>query len=494
MPGAQTDTQRAAAYKDAGVAQPYTTKQVGSNYEVYQGANRLGTGTKEYADSYLTRNKAAEVTAKTGTGTPAATPYVSDSSSIVAGEHDTMNGLNSLFGQTSDVKNLLQQSQSSIAEITGYQDALAQRRIDEEASIRKDYAQQTADTQGAQESESGSTNTAITTKLGGYLGSSGSAVGVMNNLAASHRTELLKLDSARDKAIQEARNAITDKEFAVARMKSDEIKSLTNTIYQRQQDFFDNALKLSANNRAESAETRAQEDQKVENIKNLLEGIKDTAGSGMEATIDPKKAREIDAYYGVPGFTANYADAQRSAAVAKTKADKIDSMQKYVNLIESVPAGTKIPIGNEIVTGIGKVSDISSYKVEDKYGNVRIVAFNQGSGEYSVTNVGAIGTPSSTGTGASEDDKQTALTTTMQAISNAKDQDGNPIMDPNSGKILNGDAYLQIVSGVEKRYPGTKNFVNDKFLSVTGDNRYFDQPQVLELRQKAGLGVGYGAQ
>lgn len=480
-----------------------TTPAIDHNYDFNVGHETIPQYNERIRVYNENKNRPSTTAAPVNTSSPTTTPpvhyslnaagnaYVADSSAIVADENNTMNNLSSLFGQTPDIQNFMQQSQSSVDEILKYQKELEERQKKEEERINADYERERATQERSQASETGSTNTALTTRLGGYLGSSGSATGVMNNLAASHRTEMLALSAKRDQAIQAARNAISDKQFALAKMKADEIKATTESIYQRQQDFFNNALKLQAEGRASRADQRAEEDQRVSQIKDFLDGIGTIAESGLDVEVDPSKAAETDSYYGVPGFTAAYADAKNSAAQAKSQEAKLDSMKKYVDLIQSVPAGMKIPIGDETVTGIGKVADISSYQIEDQWGNVRIVNFNKGNGQYSVTNVGRIGKPAAD-KGVSDDTKSTAVSSVMMMMQNGVDKTGKPVMD-SKGQI-SASAYLDAVKRAEKQYPGTANYIHSKFLDPSlGDSRYFSKTDLAYLRQKAGIGVGYGA-
>lgn len=435
----------------------------------------------ESIPEYNARIAAARGSSPSGTNTP----YVSDSSSVVAGENSTINELNTLFGQTGDIKNLMANSQNAIAEIDAYQRELKNMYDADVNGIKSSYEFARKDTEGAQERERGSMNTVITTKLGGYLGSSGSAVGAMNSLAKEHRTQLLKLDAQRDAALQAARSAMMDKNFQLARLKAEEIKSVSSEIYQRQQDFFNNALKLSSEKRQQDEATRTR-------IKDTLEMFTMAAGSDQEAYLDPEKEREIDSYYGVAGFTRNYLDAARQSAIAESQQQKFDTMQKYVNLIESVPAGMQIPFGDEVITGIGSAADISTFQVEDAAGNVRVVAYNKRTGDYNMSNMGKIGTPSGGG-GASEADKNAAVSATMQALSSGKDSNGNPVMDPTTGEI-SASAYIQAREAANQKYPGTASAIDAKFLDGSAGERYFDNADLLYLRQKLGVGVGYGAQ
>lgn len=74
-------------------------------------------------------------------------------------------------------------------------------------------------------------------RIGGYLGESGSAMGVTSNQIAQHRTELESLAIKRADALNAAKNAYTKEDIALAQSKMKEAKDYEETIYQRRKDF-----------------------------------------------------------------------------------------------------------------------------------------------------------------------------------------------------------------------------------------------------------------
>lgn len=361
-------------------------------------------------------------TAYTPSVTPTSTPYVSDSSSAISGENSTLSTLSSLNAQAPNYSDLLNNYNNSVDSITNYQNELEARRQAAVQQIQNEYAQEEQDTENAQKAETGSTSVALT-RLGGYLGGSGSGVGVLNNLAATHKTELAKLASQRDAAIQQANNAASDKDFELAQQKIDEANNLTDTIYSRQQDFFNNALKLQG---AQQDAMSAQESQ-AKDVLSAWSGVTDPTA------IPDDQKKLIDSIYG-NGFSDSYlaaAKATNDAAAAKDESDQqkaqLDAMQSYVNLIESVPSGTQIPFGDETITGIGKTSDITTFQVKDSdTGDVRVVNYNKGNGQFSITNLGQIGGTSSSksASGAS------VIAQAMQTyVPGATLSDGTPVYD-----------------------------------------------------------------
>ncbi len=394
-------------------------------------------------------NPAATI-AGSSPATTGATPYVSSSASVLTQENNTTNALKTLTGQSPDFKALMDTYKNSTDTIASYQTQLEARRVAEIDRINKQYEQNKADTTTAQNKEKGTTNVALT-RLGGYLGGSGSGSGVIENLAVTHRAELAKLDTARDAAIQAANNAVSDKQFALAQEKVNEANQLQSNIYSRQQDFFNNALKLSN-------EQRANQDQIGQTAKDLLSAWENV---GDPSAISSENKSYIDSVYGT-GFSDQYLKAQamkQAAAGAKSEQDaqkaKLDTMKSYVDLLESVPAGTKIPFGGETITGIGKTADVSTFQVTDDSGNVRIVNYNKGSGSYSITNLGGIGKDSNSSGGSSA-----SSTLAQFATKFAPDQytaNGDAVLDQNG--YVNPSAWKDALQAAAARKIPRSDFI-----------------------------------
>lgn len=115
-------------------------------------------------------------------------------------------------------------------------------------SINKRFDELRSKTEGEQAGESGQTSSMLA-RVGGYLGESGSGTGVMLSLAKSHRSELAELESKRQQAMFEARKFYANKQFELAKAKVDEAKDVEKTIYERQQDFFNNQRLVSQDER-----------------------------------------------------------------------------------------------------------------------------------------------------------------------------------------------------------------------------------------------------
>lgn len=272
-------------------------------------------------------------------------------------------------------------STSATATLDNYMAQLEARRKEQIDSINAGFDTTKTSTIDAQNKETGSTTVGLA-RMGGYLGGSASGTGVMLNLAQNHRDEITALEAKRQAAITEANNAITDKEFDVARAKVSEAKDLENTIYSRQKDFWDQQLQLQGENRAQDTFLQKK-------YSDQLDALAVTGG-----TPDKTTSTAIDSFYGVPGFTQKYIDIKKADTEAKSTKALYDSFKSKIDLLESIPAGVKVKFGDETITGIGKTADIETFHVEDAQGNVTMVTHNKANGSFSTQSLGAIGTPS----------------------------------------------------------------------------------------------------
>lgn len=125
----------------------------------------------------------------------------------------------------------------------------------QENQIDSDFDEVKRGTEASQKGEVGTTS-AMLARVGGYLGNSGSGNAVVLNLAASHRAELLSIESKRQAALSEARIAYQDKKYDIAKLKLDEAKSYESEVYKRQQDFFDNTIKALGEERTANNQVR----------------------------------------------------------------------------------------------------------------------------------------------------------------------------------------------------------------------------------------------
>jgi hypothetical protein len=146
---------------------------------------------------------------------------------------------------------------------------LEQQRKDSIMNIENQFSSAKMGQEKAQANEKGATTSALF-RAGAYLGVSGSAMGVVNNLASQHRAEVVKLEQARAAAITAANSAYNDKQFEAARAKAQEAKDYEKEIYTRSKDNFEQITKLMdrANKEQEFALEKAKFDFTVDQASN----------------------------------------------------------------------------------------------------------------------------------------------------------------------------------------------------------------------------------
>lgn len=313
-------------------------------------------------------------------------------------------------------------SQAVLKQIDDQIAAMEARRSQEIAGINAGFDVARTNTEKAQTKETGATSVGIA-RMGGYLGGSGSGTGVMLNLAQSHRDEMVALEAKRQDAIRQANIAIDDKQFQLAQAKVAEAKSLEETIYSRNKDFWNQQLQLQQENRAQNTFLQ-------DKYKNELDALVAVGG-----TPDPQKAAEIDNFYGVPGFTAEAIAIKEADTKAKSQKAQLDNFKAKVDLLKKIPKGMPITFGGETVTGIGDAGDISTFHVNnDETGETTLVTYNTMTGELTTQSAGKIGTKREPGGGkGTETERVTAAVAAFEAkiVPGAKLADGTAILDAN---------------------------------------------------------------
>lgn len=126
---------------------------------------------------------------------------------------------------------------------------LAQERDAEVARISTDWGQQVSDLQQTQKAETGTTSRNLAYLQQG--GTSASAQAYLNSLEQSHASEVTTMLAKRDNAIAVAEQAYSDKNFQLSDKMMQEAKDLEQTVYQRNQDYLDNTLKIKSEQRAQ---------------------------------------------------------------------------------------------------------------------------------------------------------------------------------------------------------------------------------------------------
>lgn len=466
---------------------PTTTTSTATN----QGGSTLSglviksDGTTDYAASLdAIKAKALELQKKAnelaGQNDTAATSnpgspskVVSSSAPVVAQENQIGQDVNEL-STTNDATTAAHQTY--LDNLAAESAALEQRRVAEEAGINASFDQKSRQLGEAQKSESGSF-TATLARIGGYLGDSASAQGAIINLNQQHTYQQQDLEAKRQSALSEARNAISDKQFGIARLKAQEAKDYAKEIADNKQQFFENKIKILA-------EQRQQDESYRTKVKDDLEMLGKLSMSDESLTLDQAKADAIDQYYGVPGFTKQYLQTVQMAAKVKSQKDNLDAQKSMLDLLQNIPAGQKVkfPDGTEY-TGMGKAGDVSTFLQVDSSGVGRLITYNKLTGDKSITSMGVVGKSSGGGSGGKSIAKTDPVVidnavARMQTVLESSKKDGQ--YDP--------DTYIAERNKVkESDNPQLIQYMDKLFLNKS--NEYFSDAAINRLRAK---GIYYG--
>jgi len=204
--------------------------------------------------------------------------FVASSDSAVNAEKQTTADIAKLSIPDPNTEAAKKASDDYIKLIEEQMKALEAQRTAEIASINASFDETKRQTEEEQKREKGTTNVALF-RVGGYLGTQVSAVGVLNNLAQTHRNELSALEGKRQSVIQAASSAINDKQFALARAKAQEVKDLDKEINDRRNKFFEQSMSIV---REQRLEDQAAEQRRQNAFKNSLDTIGRVAPTILE--------------------------------------------------------------------------------------------------------------------------------------------------------------------------------------------------------------------
>lgn len=206
---------------------------------------------------------------------------VSSSASVVADEKNTQNLISNLSQPSPNEERIKNSYQQVFDLIEAERKRLETQRAEETSRIERQFAEAKAGTEKAQAREFASTTTTLA-RIGGFLGGVASHVGALNNLAASHRTELASLEAKKADAIQAANSAISEKQFKLAREKADEIKSLDKDIEDRRNKFFDQSMQIIREKRLQEEEDRQKAQQDFKNQLDITSRVAPTVVEALE--------------------------------------------------------------------------------------------------------------------------------------------------------------------------------------------------------------------
>lgn len=214
--------------------------------------------------------------------------FISDSTTAITSEKTTQAVVNALnAAQNSPGLQAARDASAAIQKsLEDYSKALEERRKREVEAIEKQFAEARVGTQDAQKRETATTNTALF-RVGGYLGTQISGVGVLNNLSQQHTIELNALEAKKAAAINAANTAVEDKQFQLAKARAEEARTLENEIEQRRNNFF-NQLMTVVNQQQEDEKLQLTiANQERDDARTLISGIVNTFGGASFDELDP---------------------------------------------------------------------------------------------------------------------------------------------------------------------------------------------------------------
>lgn len=416
------------------------------------------------------QKQAAQLQSQQNTGTSS---FVSSSAPVVQQEKNVANDVKNLTATITppaDGTSSAQSASDSYMKVLDDQmTALEKRRADEVARIDAQFTGAETSLKDTQKRETGTTS-AMLARAGGYLGGSGSGTGVLLTLAQNHKAEIGTLQSKRADAIQQANNAITDKQFALAQLKVKEVKDIENTIHDRKTQFFNDSLKAVT-------EARNQDEYYRTKIKDDLEMLGKLGSADSKLELDPAKATEIDQFYGVPGFTKQYLETINKAAKSKALKDQTDAQSSLLDLLEKIPNGQEVtfPDGTTY-KGLGSAGDIYTTIETDDSGVSRLVSVDKRTKKITVSNLGQIG-KADNGSGSGSDGKKALVednvTSELQTqLEAGKMTDGS--YDP--------DIYIRERKDIKAAFPELVAKMDAKFLNPS--NGFFTTDAINQLRKK----------
>lgn len=294
-------------------------------------------------------------------GTSPVIPATNPNNPIISSS-DTRASYDALGNDISTFTNAAGLSSSNDRATKILEDRMDQMKSDYEADIggiKSSYEEANRIQGDRQNKDYAGRSTGLVTSGGGFLGTTQSQQGVLQNLNDTFTNEKNALMSKRDAALQAARSAYDDKSFAVALEQLKDAKDTEKTLYDRQKDYADQSLKLAQENRAQTTFDIGLTDKKIEAY---------TAMSDAEfAKQDQSQIAALDQSY-YPGYTAAARLISKKALDTKTTKDAIDLDSSIIDMRLKIPQGQKFKLNGTTYTGLKqpeKTSTADLQKLED---------------------------------------------------------------------------------------------------------------------------------
>lgn len=271
---------------------------------------------------------------------PNNTPYIQGSESVVNNENSIIDQINGKMANDPFTASLQQSKADTDKIISDEQARLTAQLAAQNAQLNAQFDNAIANAKDAQQKEL-ATNVVTLARIGGYLGGSASAVGQINNLQAKQKLEISNLEGQRRDALQIAANAINDKQYKLAMDKLQNVKDFEKAINDRNQQFFDQYLKLSE-------EARSQSKYVTEKADDILQKYVD---SGKDMSMDEMGI--LSKTLGTsPEVIQGLIQAKRDAVALDKQEKKTDMEIKILNVLKDIPAGKYVKIGDKTYGGL----------------------------------------------------------------------------------------------------------------------------------------------
>lgn len=251
--------------------------------------------------------------------------------------------------------------------------------------------------------------------------------GALESMASAYDQVVANLESEKQQAIIAATQA--REEYLLTRNK-DSYK-IASDLFDKAKSMYDDQIKL---NMAKSETLRSYQEYLTKTTKDAYDAaendIKTLAGSGMAATdFDDKKKRDFELSLRLPhGSFDSYYKAQFDAAQAKTQEDKVKAATSVIDLLNKIPVGQKVTIGDATYEGTGEDKNIVTYKETDRNGNVMILEYNKDTKEVTTVKTGIkVRVPGSGGGGSSGQDEKRQKQALDDAVGLIQDLDGDKL-------------------------------------------------------------------
>lgn len=306
-------------------------------------------------------------------GSAPTTPITSSSTTARADVNALGNVIKTLQAEipSPDEAKLRELGERESRAIQAERDVLSARRDAEIAGINSSFGVLETQTKGDQKREYAGRSTGLVTSGGGFLGATQSQEGVLQNMSVTHRNELTAIESKKQAAIQAARNAFSDKDFALARDQVKLAREAEKEAIAARRQFAQDQLSVVQEMRAELSEGRAASAEKRAATTSAMSiaDKKIEAFSLMDdktfASQKPEEIALVDNIY-YPGYTASARKVAQEALKIKNQKDAITVDTAILDMRLKIPKGQSFKIGGVQYSGLKEPEKVSSDVVKSR--------------------------------------------------------------------------------------------------------------------------------